>query len=155
MPIDKPIQRGSWTFEVDEPLYVPPGDSHEKYRDLQSPEVTLDRVHLRVDWQTLRRLPLSGAIVFNFKALFTPVTEFRTEAGLPSMVLKLCREGKENLMKPKNTWDVEHVLLPAMEQYKKEQIEQGLIGKDEEVATPAESPFFPGWEDKWHAQQGF
>lgn len=155
MPTDKPIQRGSWGLEVDEPLYMPPGDPHEKYRDSQSSDVTLDRVHLRVDWQTLRRLPLSGSIVFNFKAVFTPATDFRDEAGIPSLVLKICREGKENLMKYKNTWHVEHVTLPAMEQYEKEQIEKGLISGDAEVSTLAESPFYPGWEEKWHRQQGF
>ena len=58
---------------------MPPGDPHEKYREVQFPEteLPLSRIHLRVDWQTLRRLPLSGAIIFNFKALFTPVEDFR------------------------------------------------------------------------------
>lgn len=78
-PTDKGIQRGSWGFEIDQPLYMPPGDPHEKYREEQDPTHTIDRCHLRVDWQTLRRLPLSGAVVFNFKGLFTPVEEFRGE----------------------------------------------------------------------------
>lgn len=58
---------------------MPPGDPHEAYRDYQLPrsELPISRVHLRVDWQTLRRLPLSGAIIFNFKALFTPLEQFR------------------------------------------------------------------------------
>lgn len=155
MPTEKPIQRGSWGLEVDEPLYMPPGDPHEKYRDSQAADVTLDRVHLRVDWQTLRRLPLSGAIVFNFKAVFTPAVEFRDEPGIPSLVLKICREGKESLMKYKNTWHVEHVTLPAMEEYEKEQIEKGMIDKKWEISTLSESPFYPGWEEKWRAQQGF
>lgn len=77
MPSDKPIQRGSWGLEVDKPLFMPPGDPHEVYREKQDPDLGLERLHLRVDWQTLRRLPLSGAIVFNFKALFTPIEEFR------------------------------------------------------------------------------
>ena len=77
MPPDRPIQRGSWGLEVDKPLFMPPGDPHEKYRERQDPDLEMERLHLRVDWQTLRRLPLSGAIVFNFKALFTPVEEFR------------------------------------------------------------------------------
>lgn len=155
MPTDKPIQRGSWGLEVDQPLYMPPGDPHEKYRDLQAPELTLDRVHLRVDWQTLRRLPLSGAVVFNFKALFTPVAEFKDEPKIPSIILKVCKEGKESLMKYKNTWHVEHVAVPALEKFEKEQIEKGWIDEDHEVATLDESPFFSGWEEKWHRQQGF
>lgn len=63
---------------------MPPGDPHEAYRDYQMDpaQLPLSRIHLRVDWQTLRRLPLSGAIIFNFKALFTPVEEF-SEYVLP------------------------------------------------------------------------
>jgi hypothetical protein len=155
MPANKPIQRGSWGLEVDQPLYMPPGDPHEKYRDFQSPDLEPERVHLRVDWQTLRRLPLSGGIVFNFKALFTPVAEFRDEPYIPSLLLKLLREGKENLMKYKNTWHVEHKVLPALQEYEDEQIQQGVVPKDWQHHTLDESPYFPGWREKWVAKQGF
>ncbi|KAI1341290.1 alpha-1,2-mannosyltransferase [Xylariaceae sp. FL0016] len=155
MPASKPIQRGSWGLEVDQPLYMPPGDPHESYRERQDESLTRSRLHLRVDWQTLRRLPLSGAIVFNFKALFTPIAEFRDEPYIPSLMLKVLREGKENLMKYKNTWHTEHVAIPALEEYEKEQKERGLVEEDWEPKTLEESPWFPGWEKKWHAQQGY
>ncbi|KAK0659632.1 hypothetical protein DIS24_g3988 [Lasiodiplodia hormozganensis] len=154
-PTDKAIQRGSWGLEVDQPLYMPAGDPHEKYRDVQDPSLDLSRMNLRVDWQTLRRLPLSGAIVFNFKALFTPVATFRDEPYIPSLVLKICRDGKKSLMEYKNTWHTEHVVLPAMEAFRKEQEEKGLIPKDWEEHTIDEYPLFPGWEEKWHREQGF
>ncbi len=155
MPAGRPIQRGSWGLEVDQPLYMPPGDPHEKYRDFQMPDLETERVHLRVDWQTLRRLPLSGGIVFNFKALFTPITEFREEAYVPSLVLKVLRDGKENLMKYKNTWHVEHKVVPALEEYEREQKAQGTVEKDWQVHTLDEAPWFPGWKEKWERQQGF
>jgi hypothetical protein len=115
---------------------------------------------LRVDWQTLRRLPLSGGIVFNFTALFTPVPEFRDEPYIPSLVLKILKEGKKNLMEYKSTWHVEHACVPALEAYEQEQVKKGWVkpeNADETtwtVATLAESPYFPGWEAKWHRQQG-
>lgn len=155
MPSSRPIQRGSWGLEVDQPLYMPPGDPHESYRSHQSHLVTLARTHLRVDWQTLRRLPLSGAIVFNFKALFTPVEEFRDEPYIPSLILKILREGKKNLMDYKNTWHVEHVVVPALERYEKEQLENKVIVERWEPHTLEESPWFPGWEGKWKGQQGY
>ena len=155
MPTFKPIQRGSWGLEVDQPLYMPPGDPHEKYRDFQAPELTLDRIHLRVDWQTLRRLPLSAGIVFNFKALFTPVAEFRDEAFIPALVLKVLNDGKENLMKYKNTWHIEHVVKPRLEEWKAEQERDGVVPKNWVEHTLDESPWFPGWEEKWRRQQGF
>ncbi|EAS31223.3 uncharacterized protein CIMG_06702 [Coccidioides immitis RS] len=155
MPTDKPIQRGSWGLEVEQPLFMPPGDPHELHRLSQSDSLQLSSCYLRVDWQTLRRLPLSGSIIFNFKALFTPVTEFRDEPGIPALVAKILREGKRNIMEYKNTWHVEHVVLPALDQWAKEQEEKGIIEKDWNVTTLEDSPYFKGWEEKWHRQQGF
>ncbi|KAH6625723.1 hypothetical protein C7974DRAFT_206295 [Boeremia exigua] len=154
-PTDKPIQRGSWGLEVDQPLFMPPGDGHETYRSHQMPDLELSRCHLRVDWQTLRRLPLSGGVVFNFKALFTPVEDFRDEPYVPGLVLKVLNEGKRTLMDYKNSWHTEHVVKPALEAFHKEQVERGIVERDWEPRTLDESPWFPGWEEKWHRQQGF
>ena len=136
-------------------MYMPPGDPHEKYRDMQDESLTLDRCRLRVDWQTLRRLPLSGGIVFNYKAVFTPITEFRTEPYIPSLILHVVQNGKKSIMQYKGTWHTEHIVLPALEAYRKEQIEKGIVPEDWEPHTLEESPWFPGWEEKWHKQQGF
>ncbi|KAI9706762.1 MAG: hypothetical protein M1820_004732 [Bogoriella megaspora] len=154
-PTDRAIQRGSWGLEVHEPLFMPPGDPHEALRSAQDPSHTISDMNLRVDWQTLRRLPLSGAVVFNFKGLFTPITEFRDEPYVPALVLKVLKEGKQNLMEYKGTWHTEHVVMPALEEWVKEQEEKGLTEKGWEPRTLDESPWFPGWEEKWHRQQGF
>lgn len=155
MPTDKPIQRGSWGLEVGEPLYMAPGDPHEETRSAQDPNLDLNNCTLRVDWQTLRRLPLSAAVVFNFKAVFTPIAEFRDEPGVPALVAKVITEGKENLLKYKGVWHVQHVVLPKLKEWAKEQEERGLVPRDWEVATLDDSPWFRGWEEKWHRQQGF
>jgi hypothetical protein len=117
---------------------MPPGDPHEKHRDVQHADLDVSRCHLRVDWQTLRRLPLSGAVIFNFKAL-----------------LKVLKDGKRNLMDYKGTWHTEHVVLPALERYAKEQVKKGWVPEDWEPHTLEESPWFPGWEEKWHKEQSF
>lgn len=150
MPSNAPIQRGSWGLEVGKPLFMQPGDPHAALREQQDPNLTIDSVNLRVDWQTLRRLPLSGGIVFNFKALFTPVTEFRDEKGVPGLLAKVLREGKKNLMEYKGTWHVEHAVLEHLEEWVKEQGREGV-----EVGTLDEAPFFEGWEEKWHRLQGY
>lgn len=155
MPANKPIQRGSWGLEIDQPLYMPPGDPHEKHRDAQDPSLTLSRLHLRVDWQTLRRLPLSGAVVFNYKALFTPLEQLRDEPYVPSLILKVLTEGKESIMKYKNTWYTHHVAIPALRAFEREQVARGLVEDGWEVRTLDQSPWFPGWEVQWRARQGF
>lgn len=155
MPTEKPIQRGSWGLEVGEPLYMPPGDPQEAHRLSQDPKLGIEDCSLRVDWQTLRRLPLSAAIIFNFKAIFTPITEFRDEPGVPALLTKLLKEGKQILMQYKGTWHVEHVVLPKLEEWAKEQEENSVVPKGWEVATLDDSPWFRGWEEKWNRRQGF
>lgn len=155
MPTEKPIQRGSWGLEVGEPLYMAPGDPLEEERQKQDPDLRISECTLRVDWQTLRRLPLSGAVVFNFKALFTPLVEFRDEPGVPALVAKILEEGKKSFMEYKGTWHVHHVVLPKLKEWAREQEHKDLVPKNWEVATLDDSPWFKNWEEKWHRQQGF
>ena len=155
LPTDKPIQRGSWGLEIDEPLFMPPSHPHLLLRNTQDPSLPLSRTNLRVDWQTLRRLPLSGAVVFNFKCLFTPVASFAEEAYIPGLLLKVIREGKRELMEYKGTWHTEHVVVPALEEMEREQRRKGVVEEGWEVQTLDEYPYFPGWEGKWRKQQGY
>lgn len=150
-----PIQRGSWGLEVGTPLFMPPGDPHEILREQQDPKLEIGDCYLRVDWQTLRRLPLSAGVVFNFTALFTRVEEMREEKGVPALLGKILKEGKESLMRYKGTWHVEHVVGPKLEEWAVEQVKEGLVSKDWEVGTLEESPYYEGWEEKWHKAQGF
>jgi hypothetical protein len=148
MTVPSPIQRGSWGLEVGQPLFLPSDHADWSNRESQDESLREEDIYLRVDWQTLRRLPLSGAIVFNFKALYTPLSEFADEPYIPSLVLKILNEGEECIMKYKGTWHVEHVVKPALVRYEQAQLERGLIEKDWVVQTLDESPFFPGWQRK-------
>lgn len=155
MPTDKPIQRGAWSLEVGKTLLLSKDDPEIIKTPVQDPSLQVEDCYLRVDWQTLRRLPLSGAVVFNFKAFFTPVTEFRDEPGIPSLLSTVLQHSKKDLLVYKKIPVVEHVLVPLFERWKREQEEAGLVDRDWNVATLEDSPFFPGWESKWRHQQGF
>jgi len=147
MPCDKPIQRGSWGLEIGQPLYCPPGDPHFNLRTTQLPELDVKDIYLRVDWQTLRRLPKSRAIVFNFKALFTPATEFRQEPYIPKLLAKILREGKKSFLEYKSTYHIEHRMLHVLDLWAKEQEEKGWVPKDWKERTLDEDPYFPGWNE--------
>lgn len=158
MQVDQPIQRCSWSLEDHAPLFSSPRmvDNWERSAFADDKEgLTIEHVKLRCDYQTLRRLPLSAAVVFNFKAVFTPLTELRDEPFMPALLLKVLQEGKKNLITYKTVDHVKDVAIQACQQWADEQVEKGLVPKDWEVGTVDESPFFPGWEKKWHDQQGF
>ncbi|KAJ6606544.1 hypothetical protein DFH09DRAFT_1120536 [Mycena vulgaris] len=146
MPTNKPIQRGSWGLEVGQPLFAQEDDPEYKLsRETRaSPELNISDIHLRVDWQTLRRLPRSRGIVFNFKALFTPIQEFRDEPYIPKLLLKILRDGKPSFMQYKAFFHVEDKVLPALQEWAKEQEEKGWVPADWQERTLAEEPFYPG-----------
>ncbi|XP_006458276.1 hypothetical protein AGABI2DRAFT_63838 [Agaricus bisporus var. bisporus H97] len=146
MPCDKPIQRGSWSLEVGQPLYMQADDIHWAARSVQDPNLDINDIYLRVDWQTLRRLPKSRAIVFNFKALFTPVIHFREEPFIPHLVGTVLREAEKPFMEYKSTFHIAHKVIPALEVWAREQEEKGWVPKDWASRTLEENPFYPGWQ---------
>ncbi|KAI6019653.1 hypothetical protein F5J12DRAFT_904094 [Pisolithus orientalis] len=146
---DKPIQRGAWSLEVGEPLFFQKDSPKWHHRSRQDPDLLTSDIFLRVDWQTLRRLPRSRAIVFNFKALFTPITDFRREPYIPRLLLKVLREGKKSMMEYKESWHTEHKVIPALEEWAKEQEQKGWVPSDWKERTLDEHPFYPGWKDHY------
>lgn len=58
-------------------------------------------------------------------------------------------------MEYKNTWHVEHVALPALDEWAREQVDKGWVEKGWAVGTLEESPWFKGWEEAWKEEQGF
>jgi hypothetical protein len=160
MPANGPIQRGSWSFEVGKPLYLEPGLDHATLEHVRIPdEVSAEEaardIHFRVDWQTLKRLPVSGAIAFNFKALFTPLEHLRHEPYIPSLALKILTEGSQKMLVYKGTRRCDMAVRAMLRKYEQEQWERGLVRKDWEVQTLEESPFFPDWEQLWREEQDF
>jgi hypothetical protein len=93
--------------------------------------------------------------VFNFKALFTPIEEFRDEPRVPGLLLKVLDEGKKELMEYKGTWHVEHVVKNALRNWHEEQVAKGWVDEMWEPETLDESPWYEGWEAKWRGKQGF
>lgn len=158
MAADQPIQRCSWSLEDHAPLFSSPEVVPDWKRSAfaaNPEELRVEDLRLRCDWQTLRRLPLSGAIVFNFKAVFDPFTDLREEPYIPALLLKVLREGKENLITYKCVEHVRQVAMEALEAWSREQVEAGVVPERWDPATLDESPFYPGWEERWRARQGF
>lgn len=153
LPAEKPIQRGSWTFEVGQPLFFQADEPEFKVHKNFNPDLKLDDIHLRVDWQTLRRLPESKAIVFNYKCLFTPVKDFRREPYMPQLVAKVLRESKAPLKDYKSWGPLEHQFLPALDGWAEEQRVKGMVPEGWEERTLDEHPFYPGWEQHWTDQE--
>ncbi|KAH8829584.1 hypothetical protein DL96DRAFT_1598737 [Flagelloscypha sp. PMI_526] len=145
LSVTNPIQRGSWSLEIGPILFLQSDHPSYPLRKVQSPELRPEDVCFRVDWQTLRRLPNSQAIVFNFKALFTPLYELREEPYIPGLLRRILEEGDPEILEYKSVGHVCHAVLPKLKLWEVEQRQNGLVDcKD--IRTLDENPFFPQWE---------
>ncbi|KAF8150626.1 hypothetical protein B0H34DRAFT_784890 [Crassisporium funariophilum] len=142
---DQPIQRASWQLEIGKPLYLQPDDPLFPPRFKQLEDLSLDDIYLRVDRQSLLRLPRSRAIIFGVNVIFTPITVLRNEPYIPRLLATVLRDGKRNLLDYKGTYHVEHKVVPALESWAKEQEEKDWVPSDWKVRTLDEEPFFPRW----------
>lgn len=156
---DTPASRCSWGLEDWEAFHTSPSpETGEWTRSAfkgREEEVKVKDIKLRCDAQTLRRLPVSAAVVFNFKAIFWELEELRDERYIPALLGKVLKEGKKNLVEYKCEEHVRQKAMEALKSWAEEQKREGWVPKDWEVGTLVESPFFPGWEGKWRKEQGF
>ncbi|KAH8652086.1 hypothetical protein BX600DRAFT_402504 [Xylariales sp. PMI_506] len=146
LPVDQPVQRCSWGLEDWEALFAPEDQPRSAFHDRPS-EVTVDDIQLRCDWQTLRRLPISGAIIFNFKAVFTPLAQLAAEPHVPALLLTILNGGQRVLIDYKVEKHVEKVAVEALEGWAKKQVEDGVVPADWEVGTLEQHPYYPGWQE--------
>lgn len=93
LKVDQPVWRLNWSIYADAELHHP--ESKERPRDWFAGEGTPE-AFIRVERQTLRRLPVSGDILFTIKVHVDPFEAFRRHpdgarlaAGLKAQVLSL------------------------------------------------------------------
>lgn len=154
---DQPVMRCSWSLEDWDVMFttpeVEPDWTRSAFAD-KPDRLTVGDIRLRCDAQTLRRLPISGAVVFNFKVIITPLEELRDEPYIPRLLYTILEGGKENLITYKCDGNVRRVAMEALGRWADEQVERGIVEADWEVGTLEDSPFFPGWREKWLRRQG-
>ena len=152
VPTDAPASRCSWTLEDRDVLFAPVPEDRSA---LAPAEITAADVRLRCDAQTVRRLPLSGAVVLGFRAVATPLAELRDEPFVPALLRKVLVAGDARLVGYKCLDHVRRVAVEACAAWAAEQVAAGVVPADWDVGTLDESPFFPGWKEKWQQQQNF
>jgi hypothetical protein len=94
----------------------------------------------------VRRLPVSGAIIFSFRVLFTPLEVFQEEPFIPKLCLTFLELHIPEL--EKGAYLIEHKAIPLLKKWHQEQVERKLVPEYWEASTLEEAPFFPGWREK-------
>ena len=73
---DRPVLRFNWSINPDADLYYPASKAHGALPD--GHELSLDTTFARVERQTVRRLPMSGDILFTIRIYNDPLAAVRT-----------------------------------------------------------------------------
>ncbi|KAF9076536.1 hypothetical protein BDP27DRAFT_1313506 [Rhodocollybia butyracea] len=96
----------------------------------EPPVVAAENLRLRTERQSLRRLPLSGAIVFTIRTYLFPVEELAKESGIPARMASAMRSWPEDVRRYKGSGLYEKVLLEYLDKAAEEQ----QLSGDEELS---------------------
>lgn len=93
--------KGEEDAEDGEPGYLRPESERERdsYVDLVESDGPVDPsvVLMRVERETLRRLPRTGAVVFTIRTYLTPLEELALEPGVPGRLASALRSWPEDV----------------------------------------------------------
>lgn len=86
---ERPVWRANWTFTERPDLHQPGRRRHDPRLDSENAG---RRLWLRIERQTLRRLPATGFVVFGIRSLVRPLAEIAAEPGVAGALAARLRE---------------------------------------------------------------
>jgi len=111
---EKPVQRLNWSLVDTDDLYLPP--AHRVAKVTIGPDDVGERLRLRVERQTLRRLPRSDAIVFGIRTFVTPLDAAIDTAEVAKALRARLDDMPLSMQTYKNLIDVKAALVTFLEQ---------------------------------------
>lgn len=134
------VERASWYISWDHKLLL--NNVYAlKEGDKVNSDVLPTEFNVRVERQTLRRLPKSQAIIFTNHPIFYSIEEMKDEPLVPSLIRKIIYEAPEGICKYKNFQSFRDHILPYLNKLVDRQIEKGLITEETPVKTLPTYPF--------------
>ena len=91
LAVERPVERANWSIVDDAALHQPTGgQSHDPPHP--GAEAVGEALHLRVERQTLRRLPASRVVVFTIHTMVTPLAEIAAAPAAAAALRARLRE---------------------------------------------------------------
>lgn len=103
---------------------------------------------VRVERQTLRKLPKSRVVAFTNHPIFYRICDMADEPGIPSIILKWVTEVHEDIAEYKEVHKYREHLVPYLQGLVDKQVKSGIIPADHEVKTPEYYPFAHWFDPK-------
>ncbi|ODV96382.1 hypothetical protein PACTADRAFT_75520 [Pachysolen tannophilus NRRL Y-2460] len=134
------VERASWYISWDHKLLCNNVYALKEGEKVDS-DVAPDQFNVRVERQTLRRLPKSQAIIFTNHPVFYSIDEMKDEPLIPSLIKKIIYEAPEGISKYKNFESFRDHIVKYLDGLIERQIELGLIKEDTPIKTLPSYPF--------------
>ena len=115
MKPDKPVWRLNWSLTDDPELFQPTGHSRPDVDLGISSKNAGTRVFFRVERQTLRRLPVTGAICFGIRVYQNPLSDIRGEPDLAARLAAAVRQLPEDVLLYKSVKVFQEPLLAYLD----------------------------------------
>ncbi|ODV71736.1 heme-dependent oxidative N-demethylase family protein CYBJADRAFT_169101 [Cyberlindnera jadinii NRRL Y-1542] len=135
-----PVERASWYCTWDHNLLCSNVYALKKGETVDS-SVDERKFNIRVERQTVRRLPKTKAIIFTNHPVYYSIEEMKDEPLIPSLLKKIFYEAPEDIIKYKNFTAMRDHLLPYLDGLIQRQIDLGLITEDTPLKTLPSYPF--------------
>lgn len=94
------MERTTYDISSDHGLFT--SKVYEHGRHTECAQMPYEKLNVRIERQTLRRLPKSGAIIFTNNPIFDSFEEMKDEPMIPSIIKKHLEEGSEKILIYKN-----------------------------------------------------
>lgn len=118
LKVGRPVWRLNWAFKMTPQLTLTPRKVHqlrEEWNEDVTREMIDERCYLRVERQTLSRLPLTNAILFTIHTYQTPVADIVKDKDVARRVANVVRTTPDEMLAYKGMLPIVDVLLAYLE----------------------------------------
>ena len=109
--VDRPVWRVNWSLTTDPTMFQPVRQKHSASEPSITPKNAGDKVYMRCERQTLRRLPDTGWILFTIKTYLDKLSKLHKYPKEAQNLSSLLRSAPTTLLSYKN---INHFLEPVL-----------------------------------------
>lgn len=137
---DKPVVRNNYFIQTDDDLAWSSSIGSEDIPDVgwntAEPANDVNMIYYRSERQSVRRLPLTGCIVFTIRTYFLPITKMCLEPHVPKRLLDGILSWDDDVRRYRGYEKFKDVLIPYLEEQTKLQEERGITVVNEPNSYP-------------------
>lgn len=137
---DKPVVRNNYFLQTDDDVAwsssIGPEDVQIVGWNTAEPATDINTIYYRSERQSVRRLPLSGCIIFTIRTYFLPITKMCQEPHIPKRLLDGILSWDEDVKTYRGYEKFKDVLMPYLEEQTKIQESKGITVSNEVDSYP-------------------